>query len=156
MAITRRAALAGVGALALPGHARAAFVSFMAMSGGSPPTSVQFQPLSIGGGGLVIGNDVANDGTYICWCDVFGLYLRTSGGTKWQQLLHKRVRSGAVTGSMYGRAGLTLWGAVVGELLSVRPIRRSYIATQGTMALARVSFSSRRTKAPHLLSAEAC
>src|ERR1700727_2240132 len=93
MKVSRRSILGGAGALALTRKADAAFAPFMASTSISGPTSVAWQPLSIGAGGLVIGNDIANDGTRICWGDVFGLYLWN--GTKWVQLFtSSRIGSG--------------------------------------------------------------
>ena len=87
MRITRRAALVGAGALAFTSKADSAFVGVSrTASVMPPPPGVAWQPINIGGGGLVIGNDVANDGTRICWGDVFGLYLWNSATSKWVQL----------------------------------------------------------------------
>ena len=85
MRITRRAAITGAGALILTSEPRAAFIAVSGRGVGPPSPSVAWQPLSIGGGGLVIGNDVATDGTRICWGDVFGLYLWNSSASKWVQ-----------------------------------------------------------------------
>ena len=86
MRITRRAALAGAGALAFTRKADAAFVAVSRDAGVMPPPpGVAWQPLIIGGGGLVIGNDIATDGTRICWGDVFGLYIWNPTASKWVQ-----------------------------------------------------------------------
>ena len=47
--------------------------------------SGQWQPLAIGGGGYVVGMDIASDGTMVVRTDTFGAYIFS--GTKWQSLL---------------------------------------------------------------------
>ena len=86
MRLTRRAALAGAGAVALISRADAAF--FQGALNNTAVSGPVFAGINIGGGGYVTGLSIAPDGTMVCRCDTNGAYLNSTASIGvWQPII---------------------------------------------------------------------
>lgn len=95
MKLSRRLFLSGVCAAALIGPTDARFPH------GGGPVSPTFAQVRIGGGGYIIGMDVAADGTMAAQVDVFGAYI-CNGTGPWSQL----VTTNSMPSSLVGLSGV--------------------------------------------------
>ncbi len=120
MELTRRSLLAApAAALAWSADAQTVDITVTTPNGTSATSSADqfgytssggggsaWYDLKIGGGGYVIGMDVASDGTMMVWGDVYGIYIgSTTIGAVWRQLVNTNQLGSYVQNPMYSGGG---------------------------------------------------